>query len=53
MKRVDYTNFATDYICKSDEEKITENIDDGSILLEVDTCKRYIFYLGEWWEWKS
>lgn len=52
MKRVDYTSNETDYICKSDEVKITDGVDDGSILLEVDTCKKYIFYSGEWWEWK-
>ena len=50
MMRYDYTCAATDYIGLSNEPKETENIADGSTLLEVDTSKMYVFYKGTWYE---
>lgn len=49
MTRVDYTSYATDYICLSTEEKTTEGITNGSTLLEVDTSTIYVFYNGVWY----
>ena len=52
MTRVDYTSYATDYVCLSTEEKTTENIANGSTLLEVDTSIIYVFYNGNWYSQK-
>lgn len=49
MTRVDYTSYATDYVCLSTETKETENIANGSTLLEVDTSTIYVFYNGTWY----
>lgn len=49
MTRVDYTSYATDYVCLSTETKETEGIANGSTLLEVDTSRIYVFYNGTWY----
>lgn len=49
MTRVDYTSKATDFICLSTEEKTTDDVANGSTLLEVDTSTIYVFYEGIWY----
>ena len=49
MTRVDYTSYATDYICDSTETKETDGIADGATLLEVDTSTIYVMYKGTWY----
>lgn len=38
------------YLCESGDEFLLKGIRTGTILTEVDTGKRYVFYNGAWSE---